>query len=407
MTRSSATLSLFADPSVPAGRPSSFALSIAAHLAVAGCVYFAVTHLPRIQDPSLLRHYSVRQLDLNTLDPEFPNTPQAVKREEGKIPYPPRDVIEQMKAASRTPDLEDAMRAFIASAEKRQTLVQPEFQTHLSFAEQVPLPSLMIWTPELASHKRLVAPLPDSETASDAKPSLDAPNQEIKLTDVAMTATNLPLRGVAIPTGTTSPVETYSAKPLETALATISSPWLEQPTPTALLSISDVRMPDGTMLVPPVNDVGAAGSGTSAGASPAGGSANAANQVKREDADDIAVDGRHLSTEHIALPRDGRFSVVVVGSSLEEQYPETSEFWADRVAYTAYLHVGLRKNWILQYSVTRAAETAQAGRVARLDAPWPYDILRPNLLSRDVNSEVLMVHGLLNQAGRLESLAIA
>ena len=139
----------------------------------------------------------------------------------------------------------------------------------------------------------------------------------------------------------------------------------------------------------------------------AAGSANAGIEAKREDVDDIAVDGRRISTEHIALPRDGKFSVVAVGTSLEEQYPETAEVWANRVAYTAYLHVGLRKNWILQYSATRAAETATAGRVARLDAPWPYDILRPNLLSRDLNADALMVHGFLNQAGRFESLAIA
>ena len=107
------------------------------------------------------------------------------------------------------------------------------------------------------------------------------------------------------------------------------------------------------------------------------------------------------------LPRDGKFTVVVVGSTLAEQYPETLEIWANRVAYTAYLHVGLKKNWILQYATTRAVETANQGRLARLEAPWPYDLARPNLLSQDLNSDASMVHGVLNQAGRLESLAIA
>jgi len=125
------------------------------------------------------------------------------------------------------------------------------------------------------------------------------------------------------------------------------------------------------------------------------------------DADDISIDGRRLSTEHIVLPRDGKFNVVVVGSSLAEEYPETIEIWANRVAYTAYLHVGLRKNWILQYSATRSAEAAQAGTLARVEAPWPYDITRPNLPSRDFNSDALMIHGILNQSGRFESLAIA
>ena len=73
----------------------------------------------------------------------------------------------------------------------------------------------------------------------------------------------------------------------------------------------------------------------------------------------------------------------------------------------AYLHVGLNKNWILQYSLTRTADTSVAGHVSRLEAPWPYDIARPNLLTRDLNADALMVHGILNQAGRLESLAVA
>ena len=45
--------------------------------------------------------------------------------------------------------------------------------------------------------------------------------------------------------------------------------------------------------------------------------------------------------------------------------------------------------------------------MSRLEAPWPYDITRPNLLTRDLNADALMVHGVLNQEGRLESLAIA
>jgi hypothetical protein len=69
--------------------------------------------------------------------------------------------------------------------------------------------------------------------------------------------------------------------------------------------------------------------------------------------------------------------------------------------------MGLKKSWILQYSGTRAAEVADAGQAQRMNAPWPYDILRPNLSSRDMHAQPLMVHGILNQAGRLESLAIA
>ena len=77
------------------------------------------------------------------------------------------------------------------------------------------------------------------------------------------------------------------------------------------------------------------------------------------------------------------------------------------MAYTAYLHVGLTKNWILQYALMRSSDAAPVDVVGRLEAPWPYDIVRPNLMSRDLNADALLIHGFLNQAGRLESLAIA
>jgi len=404
MTRSSATLSLFAEPSVSSGRPSSFALSIMAHLGVVALVYYGVTHLPRIQNPALVKHYSFRQLDLHALDPESPNM-HRVATEESKIPYPGRDVVAQISGRI-SPELYNAMHAFIRSAAGRQTLIQPKFHTRLSFAEQVPLPSLMIWTPELAPSKRIVAPLPNRRADSEVKPSIELPNQEIRLADVAMTATNVSPRAQAIPAATTSPVETHSPDGVQVAPATISAS-LEEPTPAAVLSLTDVRLKEGTIVLPPVNDVAPSGSGKSAAGAQQDGSENAGSGPKGEDVGDLAADGRRLTTEHIALPRDGKFNVVVVGSSLEEQYPETAEFWSNRVAYTAYLHVGLKKNWILQYSLIRAAEAADAGRVTRVEAPWPYDIQRPNLLTNDLDADALIVHGILNQAGKFESLAIA
>jgi len=53
----------------------------------------------------------------------------------------------------------------------------------------------------------------------------------------------------------------------------------------------------------------------------------------------------------ITLPKDGKFGVVVVGSSLAEEFPETVHLWTGRMAYTVYLRVGVGKNWILQYSL--------------------------------------------------------
>jgi hypothetical protein len=106
---------------------------------------------------------------------------------------------------------------------------------------------------------------------------------------------------------------------------------------------------------------------------------------------------------HINLPKDGQFGVVVVGSSLAEQYPEIVNVWGGRLVYSVYLHVGGGKNWILQYSVPNAS--GGAGNI-RPDAPWPYDIVRPRFDPEDFSSDALLVHGFVNSAGRFERLAL-
>jgi hypothetical protein len=109
----------------------------------------------------------------------------------------------------------------------------------------------------------------------------------------------------------------------------------------------------------------------------------------------------------IALPKDGRFSSVVVGNALGDQYPEIADAWKGRIAYTAYLHVGLAKSWILQFSLPRDADASAAGTVARLDAPWPYDIVRPNLEPGSIDADALMIHGFIDPSGRFQGLSVA
>jgi hypothetical protein len=156
-----------------------------------------------------------------------------------------------------------------------------------------------------------------------------------------------------------------------------------------------------------------AGNGANTGAAPGsgGGSGSGAGSgsIAESDIGSGSVGGSGIGSEpsvtRITLPKDGQFGVVVVGSSLAEQYPETVEIWKGRLVYTVYLHVGLSKNWILQYSLPRT-EAAATASVTRPDAPWPYDILRPDLLPTDFNSDAIMVHGFINLAGAFERLAV-
>ena len=68
---------------------------------------------------------------------------------------------------------------------------------------------------------------------------------------------------------------------------------------------------------------------------------------------------------------------MIVGTTMQGEYPEVASLWGGRMAYTVYLHVGLQKSWTLQYSIPTAAETESGGNTPRLEAPWPYNIVRP------------------------------
>jgi hypothetical protein len=366
---------------------------------------YGLLHAPRIREPIITERYSVRHLDLHS-------------SELGASSNPNDSYYPQMKAHAKKnskdadqeqpilPDVPDAMEA-------KQTLVQPDFHVHVTISEEVPIPTVVVWTPELASTKHIVAPLPDKPTSIETKPSLDAPNQELNPAEHAVAAAaDLP-KAPNLPAGTTTPLVVQADSVLHRAPATTSdSPDL--PTPTALLSITDLRMTDGTIILPPVNQTHSVQENDAFIPGPAGGRAGADAQgsddgsnMHGSEADKAAAVARTETTQHIQLPRDGKFGVIVVGTSLAEEYPQTTQIWSDRVAYTAYLHVGLAKNWILQYAQLRSTEAATNGNVARLEAPWPYDILRPDLVSSDLNADALMVHGILNESGQLESLAVA
>jgi hypothetical protein len=227
---------------------------------------------------------------------------------------------------------------------------------------------------------------------------------------------------------TTSPLVVHGP-PVQLAPVTVTQT-KALPTPTAVMSISDLRMPDGTATLPPVNETelqselgallpGQATTGDKAnrvgGTSKEPGSGNSgepegvAGNLSGTKAGSTYGSGADngLTTERFTLPRDGQFGAVVVGVSLAEAYPEMSSVWNDRVAYTVYLHVGLKKSWILQYSLPRAEEVAESGNITRLEAPWPYNIVRPNLSPDSFNSDALLIHGFVNGAGRFESLGVA
>jgi hypothetical protein len=449
--RSSRTIiTLFSDRPEAVLSGSSFLVSILVHGAVIGVVALGILYGP--QSRVVTESYTVRHLELHAPEPQM----RASAGSGIRYPGPHR--------AARTPATggkqaapQAQLRLVAQGAPGAQTLVQPKIKSPPTLAREVPIPTAVIWSPEKTVVKTIVPPKPAMPTAADVHPSLDPPNEEVNLADVGISATDLASPKQPILPSTTSPVVVHGPEQAQVAPATTSVS-SAQPTPAAVMSISDLHMANGTVTLPPVNETvssaspgalapgqakapsqtgngnqaakadgtGAvqgtgekgdrpepAGNRNVAKTGPAQG-ADSGNRNEKKTAPAQGADsgsgngaGNYPAFDVIKLPKDGEFGAVVVGSSLEEKYPEIAELWSGRLAYTVYLHVGLARTWILQYSLSRADDAAAGGNIAHIEAPWPYNIVRPNLAPGAIDADALMVHGYVNQAGRFEALAIA
>ncbi len=336
---------------------------------------------------------------------------------------------------------------FITQKQALQTLIQPEVQRELLLPQEVPLPQVVQWTPPDPAISRIVPPPPKPVAEVKVQPTLDAPNQELKVADVKISASPFDTKAPLPAPSKTSPVNVQA--PAESPRVPETASKNSGPaTPSSIISLSEVKLQDGTTALPLISQVAPtpfSGSlspgqpnsnsqngtgktdskqnGTSAGQTSGdqagkagnarGATGNTAGAVGGSggngqgggEADGLNSGNSQRTVVHITMPRDGKFGVVVVGASLSEDYPETIDMWHGRLAYTVYLHVGASKNWILQYSLPRAQIANVTGSATRPDAPWPYDITRPSI-DTDANTDAIMVHGVVNTLGRFEQLAV-
>lgn len=476
--QSSGTTTLFSQRDDLGPQPASFAVSVLVHGLAIAIAWFAIAYKPPFARVVTDR-YSVRKLDLHS--PEMERLMASAR-----IPYPASHSSSRPPAPSSPGSSSPSPAALPQTAQAKpgpQTLIQPDLPKPITLTQEIPLPQVVIWSPSKLQVKMVTPPLPQKPTSADVKPSVIAPNQELNLANVNIASSFHPSPRNIVPPSTTSPVTTHA--PLQVQMPPVTSSISSlQPTPVAILSLSDLRAKDMSVDLPPVNETKAsntqglgapgqaqksasaqgsadaktAGAGAGAGQSPAtiannpgagqgqvakatnpAAGAGQGNDAKSNNSGPGASNGKPGPAQPgaaqsatgqsgpapsgtapnsgsgdeamagatlVTVPRDGRFGSVIVGDSLQDRYPEVADMWSGRLTYSAYLHVGLAKSWILQYSLPRSADASSAGTVARLDAPWPYSIVRPNLDPGSIDADALMIHGFVNQTGRFDTLTI-
>ncbi len=380
---------LFAAASAPHQKPSTFAWSFVVHTLVAVIVCFSLGYKP----PSsrvITERYSIRQLDLSELAEEAAaRIRNPIKPPDAAHPNKAQQAPQSHPLPLPNPGL--------------QTLVQPDLPNTIKLAQQIPVPKLVLWSASKTVVKRIVPPLQKNLTAPNVPAVLERPNQELRVTDVAISSNNqLSLKSQAVP-GNTSPVVNRNSVQVQQPLSSVSQ-LSATPAPAAVLSLSDLHMQSGTAELPPVSESPKADS--QGGLAPGQGRNSSIQNGEGDSGEGTASELGELTTTPIVMSKEGHFSSVVVGNNIGQQYPEIADAWRGRVVYTAYLHVGLSKNWILQYSRPRDAAAAASGSVSRLEAPWPYNLVRPNLPPGAIDADALMIHGFVNASGHFENLSV-
>jgi hypothetical protein len=321
-----------------------------------------------------------------------------------------------------------------------QTMIQPEVPPDQQVLEKIPLPQAIAWTAAPVTRPKIVTPAPKPPGAIPVRPSLEKPNREINPAEIALSSMPYVTPAPMPVPGTTSPVKVEAAVPAKQLPQTASKD-TGQVTLARVISMSQQKLAEGTAALPVVNEIAeadASGSpmpGQPGGLSPSGsdktdsrlngsGAGHGAGDTGNN-ADGSAVHegsnggasgpgftvdtgtgaesgtGSMAAAVHIVLPKSGQFEMVAVGASPEEDYPETASLWAGRIVYSVYLQTETNHNWIMQYSLPRAAgDDPGSGHPT---APWPYDMMRPNLKYKDI----ILVHGFVNTEGRFEQLSVA
>lgn len=436
------TISLFAVEPPTHQKPYSFVVSVVAHVLVVGLIAYGFIFAPRINMRSVADRYTLREVDISIPDPVIKKTNSG---DSGMYPG------QKSTAHVDTPhDLPAAPSSSALQIPKLHladhTIVQPDIPPN-QLVVKSKLPSLLLWDAKRPKVQLIAPPQPEKLAIRNTRPVLTRPTPETHVADVPITSTPFTSRFPMPMPSSASPVVVSGATVGDLIPETTSKSSI-QASSAAMLSISEEQMAKGTIALPAVNQTGAgneagtmrpgktgnalqAGTGESnslgsekgkqqsqgaQGNSPgaagtrngtvAGNSGNTGKGHGAGGTNGGGGQGSDPTYTRITVPQNGQFGVVVVGSEGDE-FPETTQLWGGRLVYSVYLHVGLTRSWILQYSLPSKLEAAAAGDTKHLEGPWPTYIVRPSTSPANINADALMIHGYVTETGHFEALALA
>jgi hypothetical protein len=453
---SSSLVTLFSEQKIAqAGSPSMFA-SVAAHFVTAGLLFVLVkVGVPHVVHVPPQEFSVVRMLTYNP-------SRNAAKSGSHSTRYQAKNThaIQSAGGAVRP------QRRVLPPNPKIKTGPQTILQAH---ANHIPppahavIPTVLLTSANPKITQRIFTPPPHPNPAAPTPQLLTLPNAETHVADIMLSSTAFTTPHLVLPPSTTVPYK-LDHPTLDAQIVETSSPTKQAPTPTRLLAISDLQVVKGTIAIPQseneVQKTAAKGSLTSgeennspgtgagyqaglsvlraalAGSGTNGRQTNSPSVADSSTSSQVALQiasaghgrkqgthglattadspaaravadsgsGNQISFTHLSKPKTGQFGAILMGDSPEQDFPETADLWVGRNVFTVYVNVGTRNSWILQYSLPKSATPAQMQ--GKLNAPYPYDLLRPNFSSSALNADDLLVHGFIDADGKLNHLSV-
>jgi hypothetical protein len=345
------------------GSATFFLISCVGHAVGFLLLFSRVIHVPAVRDVLSSGNYFVQSLSLNGGALHQPQKATSdIENPESHSADLPKPDSSPLFAPQEDPNAPQLLPADFAESKPRQT----------SPAAANPAPKA----------RKPVDVLPELSASADTNLSLDTSNDEHYFLNMSIAASDM-VASNAPPAGRASSSAPCLSDPGGVTPSMTTTRVNRQSTLAGMFSTADVLQEGGFVVAQPIH-----------------------NKPCLPSEETLVEAAARWTLEHITRPKDGKFGVVVVDSAASDEYLEAKQIWNGRVNYTAFLHVGLTKNWVLQYSPLRSADAAAGGYEQRIEAPWPYDIFRPDLIYTELDADGLVIHGVLNENGHFESLAV-
>lgn len=324
----------------------------------------------------------------------------------------------------------------------KQTILQAETPPVIQPHIDKKLPQLAFWDADAKKPRdRPVEPgnrkLRVETPRLASTPLLEAPNLELKTSDIKMASAPVPpSAALTLPPATTMPLRML--RPGKDAVGPTSiDPFTGEPVNLIALSAEPAPLSDAlkSLFIPAGNQLARLPGATPFFGFPSpGGGLNGSGGSSANSADGGDAAGTSGATGHggtgdgrlfgilnppglngtplrIIHPNNAVFDVVVVQTSTSESFPDAAAALSGRPIYTVYLQVGATKEWVLQFCVPDKSGPVQTGGLVQLGKPAPIGAPYPMVTVRPPEdwqhgSGYLLVHGFLDESGRFRDLRI-